>query len=173
MKYKNKLFRKGRLMLAANEKGIYKTANRSNQDRKRACFFGKPDIRATWPCRFTPFRYNGTCESVEWRNDVGFQNKGNFGDWSYLLLEITLMEDVSGETKQSSPDTFFCTFCMCIFMRLAVFRGRMFPICLYCLTFFNTRTSSCFTGVWNGEKYKAYILKHKALILKYVPYVFF
>ncbi len=21
-----------------------------------------------------------TCESVEWRNDVGFQNKGNFGD---------------------------------------------------------------------------------------------
>jgi len=47
MKYKNKLFRKGRLMLAANEKGIYKTANRSNQDRKRACFFGKPDIRAT------------------------------------------------------------------------------------------------------------------------------
>ena len=49
----------------------------------------------------------------------------------------------------------------------------MFPICLYCLTFFNTRTSSCFTGVWNGEKYKAYILKHKALILKYVPYVFY
>ena len=53
------------------------------------------------------FDDNGTCESVEWRNDVGFQNKGNFGDWSYLLLEITLMEDVSGETKQSSPDTFF------------------------------------------------------------------
>ena len=26
------------------------------------------------------FDDNGTCESVEWRNDVGFQNKGNFGD---------------------------------------------------------------------------------------------
>lgn len=26
------------------------------------------------------FDDNGTCESVEWRNDVVFQNKGNFGD---------------------------------------------------------------------------------------------
>ena len=26
------------------------------------------------------FDDNGTCESVEWRNDVGFQNKRNFGD---------------------------------------------------------------------------------------------
>lgn len=26
------------------------------------------------------FDDNGTCESVEWRNDVGFQSKGNFGD---------------------------------------------------------------------------------------------
>lgn len=26
------------------------------------------------------FDDNGTCGSVEWRNDVGFQNKGNFGD---------------------------------------------------------------------------------------------
>lgn len=26
------------------------------------------------------FDDNGTCESVECRNDVGFQNKGNFGD---------------------------------------------------------------------------------------------
>ena len=26
------------------------------------------------------FDDNGTCESVEWRNDVGFHNKGNFGD---------------------------------------------------------------------------------------------
>lgn len=26
------------------------------------------------------FDDNGTCVSVEWRNDVGFQNKGNFGD---------------------------------------------------------------------------------------------
>lgn len=26
------------------------------------------------------FDDNGTCESVEWRNDVDFQNKGNFGD---------------------------------------------------------------------------------------------
>ena len=83
------------------------------------------------------------------------------------------MEDVSGETKQSSPDTFFCTFCICIFMRLAVFRGRMFPIRLYCLMIFNTRAGYCFTGVWNGKKYKAYILKYKALILKYVPYLFY
>ena len=26
------------------------------------------------------FDDNGTYESVEWRNDVGFQNKGNFED---------------------------------------------------------------------------------------------
>lgn len=26
------------------------------------------------------FDDNGTCESVEWRNDVGFHNKGNFWD---------------------------------------------------------------------------------------------
>lgn len=29
---------------------------------------------------YKSFDDNGTCESVEWRNDVGFQNKGNFGD---------------------------------------------------------------------------------------------
>ena len=30
----------------------------------------------------------------------------------------------------------------------------------------------CFSGIWKGEKYKPYILKYKALILKQVPCIF-
>lgn len=86
MKYKNKLFRKGRLMLAANEKGIYKTANRSNQDENAQAFSaspisGQPDHADSRRFDYDKsFDDNGTCESVEWRNDIGFHNKGNFGD---------------------------------------------------------------------------------------------
>ena len=48
-------------------------------------------------------------------------------------------------------------------------QGRFLRSVLY---FFDPFPRHCFSDIWKGEKYKPYILKYKALILKQVPCIF-